>query len=222
MGTSGGQRTERGAAKVTKEDWLKAAIRVLTREGVDQVLVLPLAAKLGVARSSFYWYFENRQDLLRQLLDYWMNTNTRAVVARAERASDNIVEGVLGIFECWVDERLYSPRLDFGVRNWGRRSPSVRRLVAKADDDCILAIKAMYRRHGYEDEDAFIRARVLYVMQIGYYTLDLKEPMEARLSHLEAYLRAFTGREPPTADLRRFRKLTQSHKARGEAKAAAE
>ena len=62
----------------------------------------------------------------------------------------------------------------------------------------------MYRRHGYDDEDAFIRARVLYYMQIGYYVLDLKEPVEARVSHLAAYLRAFTGQEPSDADVAHF------------------
>ena len=30
-------------------------------------------------------------------------------------------------------------------------------------------------------EDALVRARVLYYMQIGYYALDIREPMEARL-----------------------------------------
>jgi AcrR family transcriptional regulator len=209
-----GRKSERGGAKVSKEDWLNAAVDALTRDGVDQVLILPLSHKLQVARSSFYWHFRNRQDLLDQMLDRWRGTNALAVITRAERPSESVVDGVLGIFECWVDERLFSPRLDFAVRNWARRSPAVRRLVAKVDDDCIGAIKAMYQRHGYDEEDAFIRARVLYVMQIGYYVLDLKETLPARLSHLEAYVRAFTGRDPPPDDLLRFRDKARPRKAR--------
>ncbi|CDX18819.1 hypothetical protein MPLB_1730059 [Mesorhizobium sp. ORS 3324] len=60
------------------------------------------------------------------------------------------------------------------------------------------------RRHGYDDEDAFIRARVLYHMQIGYYVLDLEEPFEAPVSHLAAYLRSFTGQEPADKDVAHF------------------
>ena len=39
---------------------------------------------------------------------------------------------------------------------------------------------------------------------IGYYVLDLKEPVEARVSHLAAYLRSFTGQEPTEADVAHF------------------
>lgn len=193
-----------GAVKATKADWIAGALRVLLREGVDQVLVLPLAAKLKVSRSSFYWYFRNRQDLLDQLLAHWSATNTRAIIAQAERPSDTVIDGVLHIFECWLDEGLYSPRLDFAVRNWARQSRPVRHLVEQADDERLAAIRAMFSRHGYDAEDALIRARVLYFMQIGYYVLEVKEQIEERLSHTEAYLRAFTGQEPTQQQIRRL------------------
>lgn len=198
------QRPAPGPVKATKEDWLEAALRVLVTDGIDQVLVLPLAEKLKVSRSSFYWYFVNRDDLLKQLLAHWRETNTKAIVEHARQPSETVIDGVLRIFECWVDEQLYSPRLDFAIRNWARQSSAVRRLVEKADDERLAAITDMFRRHGYDDEDAFIRARVLYFMQIGYFVLNVKEPMEERLSHTKAYLRSFTGCEPTAEQIRRF------------------
>lgn len=208
------RKPDGGAVKATKDDWLKAAVRVLVTEGVNQVMVLPLAAKLKVSRSSFYWYFRNRQDLLDQLLDYWRETNTRSIISHAERPSDTVNAGVLHIFECWLDERLYSPRLDFAVRSWARQSPPVRRLIARADAERLHAIARLFERHGYEPEDALIRARVLYCMQVGYYLLDMKEPVEARLSHIAAYLRTFTGQEPTRAEIGRFRRLTEQRHPR--------
>ena len=56
-----------GHVKVTREDWLNAARDVLVTEGVASVKILPLSTRLGVSRSSFYWYFENREDLLSAL-----------------------------------------------------------------------------------------------------------------------------------------------------------
>jgi AcrR family transcriptional regulator len=209
------RKSTKGPVKATKNDWLRAAVKLLVAEGVDQVRVLPLSSKLKVSRSSFYWYFKNRQDLLNQLLDYWGETNTKAIISHAKQPSEDVVDGVLHIFECWVDERLYSPRLDMAVRNWARQSAAVRRLIDRADEERLAAIRAMYRRHGHDEEDAFIRARVLYYMQIGYYVLDVKEPMETRLSHLEAYLRAFTGREPTAAQIKRFRDFTRTRTSRG-------
>ncbi|TIM54651.1 TetR/AcrR family transcriptional regulator [Mesorhizobium sp.] len=175
-----------GNIKVTRWDWINLALQTLISDGIESVRVLPLGQKLGVSRSSFYWYFESRQDLLDQLLAHWRDTNTRALVERAQRPAESIIMGVMNVFECWADERLFDPRLDFAIR------------------ECLGAIRDMYRRHGYDDEDAFIRARVLYYMQIGYYVLDLKEPVEARVSHLAAYLRSFTGQEPSDAHVAHF------------------
>jgi AcrR family transcriptional regulator len=193
-----------GNIKATRSDWINLALRTLIADGIESVRVLPLGQKLGVSRSSFYWYFESRQDLLDQLLKHWHETNTTAIVERARRPADTIIMGVMNVFECWADERLFDPRLDFAVREWARRSDDVRRMIDRADDERLSAIRDMYRRHGYDGEDAFIRARVLYYMQIGYYVLDLKEPVEARVSHLAAYLRSFTGQEPSEADVAHF------------------
>ncbi|MGX5846594.1 TetR/AcrR family transcriptional regulator [Mesorhizobium sp. PL10] len=193
-----------GNIKVTRRDWIDLALQTLIADGIESVRVLTLGQKLGVSRSSFYWYFQSRQDLLDHLLAHWHDTNTKAIVERAKRPAETIIMAVLNVFECWADERLFDPRLDFAVREWARRSNDVRVAIDQADNDRLGAIRAMYRRHGYDEEDAFIRARVLYYMQIGYYVLDLKEPVEARVSHLAAYLRAFTGQEPSEADVAHF------------------
>ena len=61
----------KGNTKVTRDDWLKLAGTVLVEHGVSQVKILTLANSLGVSRSSFYWYFRSRDDLLDQLLEGW-------------------------------------------------------------------------------------------------------------------------------------------------------
>ena len=73
----------------------------------------------------------------------------------------------------------------------------------------------MFRRHGYEETDAFIRARVLYYMQIGYYALRVEETMAKRLSYVPAYIRSFTGKEAPARELKRFRAFVLQHEDGG-------
>ena len=53
--------------KATRADWLNTARDVLVSKGVAEVKVLMLSRRLKVSRSSFYWYFTNRQDLLDHL-----------------------------------------------------------------------------------------------------------------------------------------------------------
>ncbi|KAB2950724.1 MAG: TetR/AcrR family transcriptional regulator [Rhizobiaceae bacterium] len=192
-------------ARVTRQDWLDAALAALVADGVEGVRVLVLAERLGVSRSGFYWHFRDRDDLLACLLDRWRATNTAAIVERAVRPAVTIVRAVLNVFECWADERLFDPALDFAVRDWARRDEHVRDAVAQADSERLSAIGAMYRRHGFAEEDALVRARVLYMMQVGYYVLEIREPVKTRLSHLAAYLRSLTGVEADTAELADFR-----------------
>jgi AcrR family transcriptional regulator len=82
-----GEPTLVGNIKATRQDWINLALEALVSEGVESVRILPFAQTLGVSRSSFYWYFKSRQDLLDQLLDHWRNTNTRAIIERAEACS---------------------------------------------------------------------------------------------------------------------------------------
>ncbi|MEX3007722.1 TetR/AcrR family transcriptional regulator [Hoeflea sp. TYP-13] len=199
------------AKRTTREEWIDLAKDILVGEGVENLKVMYLAQKLNVSRSSFYWFFKSRRDLLNQLLHHWEHKNTASIVERAKRPSHTITEAVMNVFECWIDEALYDPGLDFAVREWARRSADVRQLVDQADSTRVLAIADMYRRHQYDETDAFIRARVLYFMQVGYYALELREPMDLRLSYLEAYVRSFTGKDPSAKELNRFRNIVKKY-----------
>ena len=66
--------------KVSREDWLSVARDTLIGEGVEHVRIMSLAQKLGVSRSSFYWY--GQQDMLDQLLAYWRGKNAQGILIR--------------------------------------------------------------------------------------------------------------------------------------------
>jgi AcrR family transcriptional regulator len=208
-----GDEESLAGGKSTKLDWLNLAIDALIKEGIDQVKVQVMAKKLGVSRSSFYWFFASIQDLQDQLLSHWLTRNTGPIIERAMRPASSITRAICHVFECWVDPRLFDPNLDIAVRFWGRRDPKVRAIVEQADDQRVDALTKMFRRHGYGDEDAFIRARILYFTQIGHYTLEVQEEPAVRLSHLSAYLRGFTGIEPKTEEIEPFKKFAASHES---------
>ncbi len=194
-----------GNIKVTRQDWLNAAMDVLISDGVERVKILTLADRLKVSRSSFYWYFRDRADLLGALLDHWDRTNTAALVAQANAPADTITAAVCNVFRCVVNPALFNISLDFAVRDWARRSGEVRKVLLRSDERRILALQAMFQRFDYSETDALIRARVLYYMQNGYNDADLKEPIEERMRVLPHYLYAFTGVHPLAKEISEFR-----------------
>jgi AcrR family transcriptional regulator len=189
--------------KASRSDWIDAALQALTDQPIDQLKVLVLADTLGVARSSFYWYFSDRDEFLEALLDIWEH-NTDSIVERSERAASSVAAACLGVFECWADARLYDPVLDLAVRDWGRRDVAIAARVQRADDQRLAALTAMFARHGFDDAEALVRARLLYHSQVGYYAAGTTESVATRLAYLPYYLRAMTGTDATSDEVAAF------------------
>ena len=200
-----------GNIKVTRDDWLNVAMDVLISDGVDQIKVLNLAERMAVSRSSFYWYFKSRQELLDALLARWQATNTAALVAQAEAPAETITAAVCNVHRCVVNTDLFDTALDFAVRDWARKSGKVRRALDQSDTRRLEALHAMFARFGYSGIEAETRARVLYYMQIGYDLAQLNEPIETRISMVPHYLYAFTGVEPKPEEIEEFSAYSLRH-----------
>ena len=48
----------------SRELWLAAARDAFVEAGLDAVKIQPLASRLNLSRTSFYWFFKNREELL--------------------------------------------------------------------------------------------------------------------------------------------------------------
>ena len=191
----------RGPGRTSREDWIKTALDTLVSEGVEQVKVLTLAAKLECARSSFYWYFRNRSELLEALLDHWADTNTKSIILSASKSAENINVALAQLYAGWLTGATFDTSLDFAIRDWARRSGSVRRALDVSDAARIDAIAAMFRRHNFPDSEAEVRARIVYFTQIGYATLDQRETWQARIERSRDYLFCMTGIQPSDTEV---------------------
>lgn len=203
----------RGAQRTTRDDWIETAMDTLISDGIDSVKVSTLSAKLNCARSSFYWYFKNRRNLLDALLDQWQQQNTRAITSRANTPANSINMALVNVFSCWVTpsevrDQPFDTKLDFDVRDWARRDGSVRLAVDISDDARIDALKGMFARYGYEEDEAAIRARVLYFTQIGYEALDHRDTHLDRAKTGANYLYCHTGQRPTEQEVKAIAKLT--------------
>ena len=193
-----------GHTKVTRGDWVRMARNTLVQDGAAQVKILTMAERMAVSRSSFYWYFRNREELLQALLSDWEARNTAQVQAHCALPAATINEAVLNFFRCFLDPERFDRGLDFAVREWARRDERLRARVDAADAARIEAVTAMFTRYGYETAEADARARILYFMQLGYHALDVREAMDTRLSRVGPYLKGFTGQDVDPQALARF------------------
>ena len=138
------------------------------------------------------------------IISFWKGKNTPALTAAFDRA-ESLEDGILGFFEICIDNEQFDPRLDLAIREWARRSTPVRELLDQEDQARIDSLRQFFVRFDFPMPEALIRARVLYYSQIGFYALDVPEPLTTRLNYSEAYYRCFTGHSLTASSADQFR-----------------
>ncbi|WP_372867721.1 TetR/AcrR family transcriptional regulator [Pseudomonas sp.] len=186
------------------DGWLEAAYDGLIESGVEAVRILPLAKKLKLSRTSFYWFFKDREELLAALLERWRVKNSDNLVGQTQAYAESIAEAILNVFDCWLNPALFDSQFEFAVRSWALQEPRVAAQVETADKARLTALAGMFVRFGYEPLPADVRARSLYLTQIGYISMNSREDMQVRMQRIPEYVKIFTGQVPHARELQRF------------------
>lgn len=188
----------------SREGWLEAAYECLLESGVDAVRILPLSKRLALSRTSFYWFFRDREALLTTLIDRWRAKNTGNLVKQAASYAESIGEAILNVFDCWLDAALFDSRLEFAVRSWAHQSPEVAAEIAAADATRVRALMDMFVRFGFDALAADVRSRAIYLTQIGYISMKTEEDIDLRMSRIPEYIGVFAGKPPRSGEMERF------------------
>ncbi len=207
MGESSATAPRRGSAlddrglrtvsRLRPEDWLNAAQRRLVHGGIDAVKIGPLAEDLTVTRGSFYWHFRDRNHLLETLLSQWRGQSREMFERLVGGDGASGMEEFVRLVHLWVDESEFDPSLESAMRDWARTSDDVSAVVKTVDEERIAYIKRIFLDFGYGEDEAFIRARITYFHQVGYYTIGYNESLDARMALLPMYVYVLTGKFAP-------------------------
>ncbi|QGN55646.1 TetR/AcrR family transcriptional regulator [Novosphingobium sp. Gsoil 351] len=182
--------------RLTRDDWVKASRRLLVQSGIEEVKVDVLAKRLKVTRGSFYWHFKNRKDLLDALLQSWRDHKEHELSLVEARWPDG---GAIEVARVWLSEEASYPRFDMAVRFWGWKTKAVAKIIRDVDDRWIAFFASRFRAEGQSETESFIRARVLYLHQIGYWASGIDEPLSQRLEYMPYYNYVLTGARDPHA-----------------------
>lgn len=189
----------------SRDGWLGAAYDALVREGIDGVKIMPLAERLTLSRTSFYWFFKDRAELLTALADMWESRTTEPLVAATRAYADTETEAMFNVISCFLRSETFDARMEFALRGWAMKDPSIHARVVTADTRRLLALRQLLERWGHAPQDADIRARTIYLVQIGYISMQVAETLESRLARIPSDVEIYTGRRPRSREVARFR-----------------
>ncbi len=178
-------RLDRGA-------WVEAALDLIKISSIENVRVEPLAKTLGVTKGSFYWHFEDRDELLQAMLEAWRKKATSDVIARLENEGMSTEATVHNVLQLSFTSRHASSTtgsgasIEFAIRDWARRDKTAARAVAEVDEQRIRFNTRLFKKLGFEDDWARARAFLIYCFNFGdgFITNDLPDEEKDHMREL--------------------------------------
>ena len=148
-------------AKITlsRDAWLEQALRVLREEGIQGVRVERLARDLNVSKGSFYWHFQDREDMRRAMLDYWAESYTGAVVDNPEFQRGDPATALRAAMK--MVRELQLDEYELTIRAWADHDAMADRVVREVYSRRSEFVSGLFRRLGFRGLDAEIRTRLM-------------------------------------------------------------
>ena len=144
--------------RVSKDQWLSMALDTLESNGVEAVKIERLAKSLGISRSGFYWHFKNRQDLLKQLLQYWVREYTGIVSDNPDVKKLNPKKRLSAVMDIIRDKNL--TKYDLAITAWAKADPMARKVLKKALDIRVDYLRSIFAELGFDGDELEMRARL--------------------------------------------------------------
>lgn len=159
--------------RLTREDWVQAAITLGAEVGFDKIAVDALAPRLGATRGSFYWHFTDRAELIDAVLAHWEQVATAGTIdALADLPPEAAMEQLIGAaFGATAEEDAAEWRLISALDD-----PQIGPVVARVHRRRMAFIEELLRQGGAEDAVASERARLAYAAYLGSLVLRQFDP----------------------------------------------
>lgn len=128
-----------------------------------------------------------------ELLADWETRNSAPLFAAVEAAGNSPMDQIEALLATWISESEYNPAYDSAIRAWAHNSRTVEKRVRLVDDRRIALLQGIFVGFGYDEQRAFIKARITYFHQVGYQAMEIMETAEQRHALKPLYLEALIG-----------------------------
>jgi AcrR family transcriptional regulator len=191
---------KRAGTRLSRQDWVDAALQAIAEGGLAAVAVVPLAERLGATKGSFYWHFPSREALIEAALASWEQTTTSAVIVEIDAASQDPRQQLRLLFKR-VTELAARDRIELALLATADH-PTVRPVLDRVTRRRIEFAAQLFHGLGFARADADRRALLAYSTYLGYTQLVhatpqlLPQTQKARRVYLNDVLAALTS--PPS------------------------
>lgn len=144
--------------RLSRKDWLEAALELLYKGGIKAVTVDALARQLNITRGSFYHHFNDRQDLTNEILKYWEQTWTIDIRDTVAALSLDGLQSLIALGN--LIRYRQAAGYDVAVRDWAVHDKQAKKTVKETDKIRLDFIRSLFEKIGFEGLDLENRSRL--------------------------------------------------------------
>ncbi|MTE17349.1 TetR/AcrR family transcriptional regulator [Nocardia aurantiaca] len=160
------QRSGRGRSpRLSYDDWVDGALTLLAREGVTAIKIPRLCSELGVTKGSFYWHFDDIDQLMEAMADRWCAVQSDAIHALGTLDSIPVEQRIAKMSALLIEQSTWM--VEAAVREWARNDPKVAGAVQALEQKIFDIVKQTMLELGFDDAQARLRAGAMVYLGIG-------------------------------------------------------
>ena len=144
--------------RTSKTEWLETALSVFEGEGSAAVKIERLAKELKTSRSGFYWHFQDRDELLQDMLEYWRREYTEVVIKNFKQQDMGAKEALYHVMQMIDEHKLI--RFEVHMRAWADNDPAVEKIVTDIYQERFVFLRGLFSNMGFTGCDLEMRARL--------------------------------------------------------------
>ena len=151
--------------RLTRQDWIDAAMELLARAGIGAVTVDRLATDLDITRGSFYHHFSDREDLLRAVLGHWAERWTYTIRDQVAALGLDPGTSLLAIMKLIRSNRAAD--YDAPFRAWALHDSMAQKVVRDVDEARLAFVLSQFEALGFTGLEAESRARLFLYYEMA-------------------------------------------------------
>jgi AcrR family transcriptional regulator len=153
-------------ARTPRSAWIDAGLRALAAGGPHAVRVEALARELGVSKGGFYWYFADRDALLKEMIDAWEQLFIDDVIEYVEAEGGDGRKKLRTLFALAAGAGD-GMKIDLAVRDWARHDEAVARRQRRVDNRRMEYMRGLFGEFVHDADDVEARCLVVMALHIG-------------------------------------------------------
>lgn len=169
---------------VTEDQWIDKGMEQFGLNGVEGLVIEKMAAEFGCSKSSFYWYFKNRQEYIARIVERWSEISTEQVIRSSSMSgeAEDQLSHVLREMFCVTQKGDFL----FYLRKLARDHSAFHAILEQIENTRMMYVQDLLTKLGMEPEVAEQKSRLLYHYYLGWYERQKHEQIgeEELLQHM--------------------------------------